>query len=77
MGYIELAQEHLAACRILRERGLFDRLPQKMQQAIIARENNPAASLTELATMMEPPISKPAMNHRMKKLMQMAKEEVT
>lgn len=74
---VEAAQEHLAACRILRERGLFDRLPQKMQQAIIARENNPAASLTELATMMEPPISKPAMNHRMKKLMQMAKEEVT
>lgn len=73
---VEAAQEHLAACRTLRERGVFDKLPLKMQQAIIARENNPEASLTELAAMMDPPISKPAMNHRLKKLIAMAKEEV-
>jgi DNA-binding transcriptional regulator WhiA len=30
--------------------------------------------LTELASMMEPPITKPAMNHRLKKLVQMAEE---
>lgn len=73
---VEAAQEHLAACRTLRERGVFEKLPLKMQQAIIARENNPEASLTELAAMMDPPISKPAMNHRLKKLIAMAKEEV-
>ena len=73
---VEAAQEHLAACRTLRERGVFDKLPLKMQQAIIARENNPEVSLTELAAMMDPPISKPAMNHRLKKLIAMAKEEV-
>ena len=28
----------------------------------------------ELAAMMDPPITKPAMNHRLKKLMEMAKE---
>ena len=28
----------------------------------------------ELAAMMEPPITKPAMNHRLKKLVAMAKE---
>ena len=28
----------------------------------------------ELASMMDPPITKPAMNHRLKKLVQMAKE---
>ena len=37
-------------------------------------EENPEASLTELAEMMEPPITKPAMNHRLKKLVQMSKE---
>ena len=47
----------------------------KMQQAAIARENNPEASLTELAAMMEPPITKPAMNNRLKKLMLTAKEK--
>ena len=73
---VEAAQEQLAAFRTLRERGLLDQLPGKLKEAVIARENHPEASLTELAAMMDPPISKPAMNHRLKKLMEMAKEEV-
>ena len=72
---VEASQEQLAAIRVLRERGVADKLPHKLQQALIAREMNPESSLTELASMMEPPISKPAMNHRLKKLVQLAKEE--
>ena len=72
---VEAAQEQLAAIRTLRKRGLFEHLPVKMQQAAVARENNPESSLTELAAMMEPPITKPAMNNRLKRLMQMAKEK--
>jgi DNA-binding protein WhiA len=72
---VEAAQEQLVAIRTLRERGIVDKLPQKMQQALRAREENPEASLTELAAMMDPPISKPAMNHRLKKLVSMAQEE--
>ena len=71
---VEAAQEQLAAIRTLRSKGLFDSLPPKLLQAAVAREENPEASLTELATMMEPPITKPAMNHRIKKLVQLAKE---
>lgn len=71
---VEAAQEQLAALRILRERGTFAQLPHKLQQAAKAREENPEASLTELAALMEPPITKPAMNHRLKKLVDMAKE---
>ena len=73
---VEAAQEQLAAIRIIRERGMVESLPQKLQQALIARENNPESSLTELAAMMEPPISKPAMNHRLKKLVELSKEAV-
>ena len=54
----------------------MDKLPEKMKQAAVARDNNPSASLSELAAMMEPPITKPAMNSRMKKLVQLAKETV-
>lgn len=72
---VEAAQEQLAAIRILRKAGLVDNLPPKLKQAAIERENNPEASLTELAALMEPPITKPAMNHRLKKLVQMAKEK--
>ena len=71
---VEAAQEQLAAIRTLRLRGVVQQLPNKLQQAIIAREKNPEASLSELAAMMEPPISKPAMNHRLKKLLELAKE---
>lgn len=71
---VEAAQEQLSAIRILREKGLIEGLPPKLKQAAIAREENPEFSLTELAAMMEPPITKPAMNHRLKNLVQMAKE---
>ncbi len=71
---VEAAQEQLAAIRRLREIGRLDALPEKLKQAATAREENPSASLSELAAMMEPPITKPAMNNRMKKLLQMAKE---
>ena len=71
---VEAAQEQLAAIRALQAKALLTQLPQKLQQAAIARQDNPEASLTELAAMMEPPITKPAMNHRLKKLVQLAKE---
>ena len=71
---VEAAQEQLTAIRSLRELGLIEKLPAKMKQAALARENNPSASLSELAAMMDPAITKPAMNNRMKKLVQMAKE---
>ena len=71
---VEAAQEHLVAIRILRERGILESLPVKLKMAAIAREENPESNLTELASMMEPPISKPAMNHRLRKLVSMAKE---
>ena len=74
---VEAAQEQLSAIRILRSRGIVEKLPTKLQQALIARENNPESSLTELAAMMEPPITKPAMNHRLKKLVELSKEPVT
>ena len=71
---VEAAQEQLSAIRILRINGLADQLPDKLLKALIAREENPEASLTELASLMEPPITKPAMNHRLKKLVAMAQE---
>ena len=71
---VEAAQEQISAIRILKERGILDKLAPKLQQAAKAREENPEASLSELAEMMEPAITKPAMNNRMKRLVQLAKE---
>lgn len=71
---VEAAQEQLSAIRILKQRGMLNHLPMKLQQAAIAREEHPESSLSELAGMMDPPITKPAMNHRLKKLVALSKE---
>jgi len=71
---VEASQEQIGAIRVLEKRGGLDQLPSKLKQAAIVRLDHPEASLAELAAMMEPPISKPAMNHRMQRLLQMAKE---
>ena len=71
---VEAAQEQLAAIRMIRETGAMDKLPEKLRRAAIAREENPSASLSELAGMMEPPITKPAMGSRMRRLLELAEE---
>ena len=71
---VEAAQEQLAAIQTIEKSGMYENLPTKLRQAADARRKNPEAYLTELAAMMEPPITKPAMNHRLKKLVQMAQE---
>lgn len=71
---VEAAQEQLRAIRVIQEAGLMEKLPAKLKQAALARLENPSASLSELAAMMDPPITKPAMNNRMKKLLLAAKE---
>ena len=53
---------------------MLEQLPDKLLKAAIAREENPEYSLSELAAVMEPAISKPAMNHRLKKLVQLSQE---
>ena len=71
---VEAAQEQLAAIRKLEELGVVDKLPVKLRQAAIARKNHPYSALSELAEMMDPPITKPAMNHRLKRLVEYARE---
>ena len=72
---VDAAQKQLAAIKLLKERDQYDALPEKLKQAAEARSKNPAASLAELAAMMKPPITKPAMNHRLKNLLELAKED--
>lgn len=72
---VDAAQEQLAAIRHLRDCGRFEQLPDKLRQTALLREENPEATLAELAELTEPPVSKPAMSHRMRKLIERSKEE--
>lgn len=71
---VDAAQEQLAAIRKLESGGRLETLSQKLQETAALRRENPEATLTELAEMMNPPLTKSAMNHRMRKLIELAKE---
>ena len=69
---VDAAQEQLAAIRRLKERGLYEELPQKLKETAQLRQEHPEATLLELAQMQDPPVSKSAINHRMRKLMELS-----
>ena len=71
---VNAAQQQIAAIRQLRKSGKLDELPEKLKSAAILREENPEATLSELAAMADPPLSKPAMSHRMRKLIELSTE---
>ena len=71
---VDAAQEQLTAIRRLRETGEFDHLPEKLRQTAILREENPEATLSELAAMVEPPVSKPALSHRMRSIIERSRQ---
>ena len=71
---VDAAQAQLSAIKVLESRGQLSQLPAKLQQAAQARLENPESNLTELAGLMEPPITKPAMSHRLKRLVELAAE---
>lgn len=71
---VDASIHQLSAIAHLRETGLLEHLPAKLQEAARLREENPEASLAELSAMADPPLSKPAMSHRMKKLIEISME---
>lgn len=72
---VDASLEQIAAIRRLEEAGRMDTLPHKIQQTARLRMENPEATLTELAQMLDPPVTKSAMNHRMRKLLELSREE--
>ena len=70
---VDAAQDQLAAIRRLRKSGEWDRLPQKLRETAALREENPEATLQELGEMFDPPLTKSAVNHRMRKLIELSR----
>ena len=71
---VDAAQEQLSAIRALRRQGRFEGLPQKLRDAALLREEYPEATLSQLAAQLDPPISKPALSHRMKAIIEKSRE---
>ena len=71
---VDASLEQMAAIRALEAAGAVDTMPAKLRETVLLRKENPEAPLSELASLLDPPVSKSAMNHRMRKIIQMAKE---
>lgn len=69
---VAAAREQLAAIQRLRASGRLEGLPDKLQEAARLRLENPELNLAQLGTLCDPPVSKPAFSHRMRKLMDLA-----
>ncbi len=69
---LNASQEQAAAIAHLRERGRWERLPEKLRETAQLRTENPELSLSQLAEIMD--VSKSCMNHRMRKIMEIARE---
>lgn len=69
------ACEQIYAIRSLHDRDRFRLLDPELQQIAHYREENPDASLSELAAMFSPPLTRSAVNHRLKKIVAFCKAE--
>ena len=71
---VDAAQEQLAAIRRLEAKGTYADLPDKLRKTAELRKENPEATLLELAQMQDPPLTKSAINHRMRKILELSKQ---
>ncbi len=68
------ANAQIEAIRALRNSGRFDGLPDELKETAVLREEDPELSLADLAARHCPPITKSGLNHRLKKLIELAEK---
>ena len=67
---VAAAGDQITAINALRASGAIERLPEELKVTAELRLNNPDATLSQLAAMHEPPITKSGVNHRLKKIVE-------
>jgi len=71
---IDAAMRQIANIELIEKTIGFGSLPQQLKEVAEARLENPDISLKELGQMMDPPLGKSGINHRMRRLEEMADE---
>ena len=70
---VEAAQEQIEAIRRIEAGVGLDTLPDKLRETAALRVEHPELSLSQLAELCDPPITKSALNHRLRKLVELSK----
>lgn len=65
---VNASQKHINAIRLLEKKGALKLLPAELQETARLRMTYPQLSLSELGAMLNPPISKSGVNHRLAKI---------
>ena len=65
---VDAAGKQITAIKKLKEKGLFEGLPKKLQEVAELRLENPDMSLAQLGEMLSPPLKKSGVNNRMKRI---------
>ena len=63
---------HISAIKKIEKAGALEPLPEKLRQTAILRMDNPELSIKELADISVPPVTKSCLNHRLRKLVEIA-----
>lgn len=71
---IDAAMQQIQAIEFLKKTKAFDNLSENLQEIAELRIENPEMSLVELGKMLKEPIGKSGVNHRLKKIQQIAEE---
>ena len=71
---VEAAMVQIEAIHKLEQSGVLATLPEKLQEVANLRREHPADTLIQLAQRCDPPITKSALNHRLRKLIDMSKQ---
>ena len=69
---VEAAQSQIEAIYRLEERGMLEELPDKLKEAVDLRMAHPELTLSQLAELCDPPVTKPAFSNRLRKIMALA-----
>ena len=71
---VEASQKQISAIEYLESRHKLQNLPEEIQYTARLRVENDSASLTELAMLHNPPITKSGLNQRLTKILRLAEE---
>ena len=71
---VEAAMSQVEAIRRLEREGVLITLPDKLREAAALRLAHPEDTLSQLAQRCDPPVTKSALNHRLRKLVELGRE---
>ena len=72
---VSAAQEQILAIRRYSARYGLDTLPEPLKDAALLRITNPAASLSDLAKLSNPPVTKSCLSHRLRKIAELGSRD--